>query len=101
MMVHSRTDNPIEKEDISFLMKKRAKGGYGIPAVMKDEKKLREVLQDPVLLERWSWLKRIFSIHNSLFDISLDIFLDNLVICLIFHSIFHAFVTRDHKTEQR
>ena len=33
------------QQDISYLMKERAKRGYGIPALLKDEKKLAEVLQ--------------------------------------------------------
>lgn len=67
MMIHYRTGNAME-EDISFLMKRRAKDGYGIPAIMKDEKRLREVLQDPVLLERWNWLKRARKIKEHAYD---------------------------------
>lgn len=47
-----------EEEDISSAMRQRAIMGYGEPHIMKDEKKLKDVVKDPFLVKLWLWLKR-------------------------------------------
>eukprot|EP00794_Sanderia_malayensis_P003126 gene3126-3594_t len=49
-------DRKIE-QDISTVMRERAILGYGEKSMMKDLHKLKEILNDPVLVKLWTWLK--------------------------------------------
>uniref|UniRef100_A0A7M5WX31 WD repeat protein mio zinc-ribbon like domain-containing protein n=2 Tax=Clytia hemisphaerica TaxID=252671 RepID=A0A7M5WX31_9CNID len=57
-MFLSDKPDPSMQDDISFVMKKRAEQGYGEAFVMKDDRKLNDVLNEPALFNLWTWLKR-------------------------------------------
>jgi len=48
-----------EIEDISFTMRQRALDGYGEKALIKDEKRMKEILKDKQLIRLWQWLRRV------------------------------------------